>query len=286
MFPSFARGHVYLPFAAGARGNFCHAADVLVIAKHSDVLALIGLDSLQGARAFCGDLVKNHRGHRDIYEINTKTSEGAPLRLFLKRNLNAYKKDGMLSFLRHGRCWSASREEWENSQRLQKAGLSTAGLVAWGEECGLLWEKFSFIITEAAPGIPLREFLRDSCDRARRRKVIETLGEQIARMHSAGLASPDLFTRHIFVSGEENVEFCLIDMARLDQRPHLPLGLRARDLAALHATAPLSWVSRSERMRFLRAYGGRIDQELAGRVERRAAHLLQRRKFQEFYVPA
>ncbi len=146
----------------------------------------------------------------------------------------------MKSLLRQGRVESVSRREWENSRALERAGIAVAGLIAYGEECGPLWEKFSFIITESAPGQTMEQFLGACRDRARRRDVFDALARFVRQMHDAGLATPDLFTRHIFVDTENgDPVFCLIDMARLDRRTRLPERLRARDLAALNVTAPL-----------------------------------------------
>jgi tRNA A-37 threonylcarbamoyl transferase component Bud32 len=257
---------------------------VVVIAAHRELVERLRLDTVAGAKAFQGTLVKNHRGHRDIFVITAKDEHGAELQLYLKRNLKPYRKDGIRSVLLRGRCWSSSREEWENSLLLQKAGLRTAGLVAYGEECGLLWEKFSFLVTAAAEGRQtLREFLRDCPVGSLRKRVLRTLAAEIAKMHAAGLASPDLFTRHIFVDDTSKPPgFSLIDMARLDRRRALPKALRARDLAALHVTAPLAWVSWRERVRFLVHYAGHLDRELFRLTKARSAHLLKRRKFKDF----
>jgi len=89
-----------------------------------------------------------------------------------------------------------------------------------------------------------------------------------------------LFTRHIFVARGPSQKFCLIDMARMDRRKALPESLRARDLAALHVTAPLRFVSTPERQRFLEVYGASAS--LRELISRRAEHLLTRRKFADF----
>jgi heptose I phosphotransferase len=178
---------------------------------------------------------------------------------------------------------SQSRQEWEHSLALQASGLATAGLVACGEKCGPLWEKFSFILTEAAPGQTLERFLRECQDRTVRRRVCDALALTIRHLHAAGCAMPDLFTRHIFVELRQGAPtFCLIDLARLDRRTALPRRLRARDLAALNITAPLRFVSLRERIRFLRQYAGGLDRSLARQVAARMAHLLKRRKFQDY----
>ena len=257
---------------------------MVVVAKHQALLEKLGLSTLAGVKAFRGDVVKDHKGRRDIFRIKASTDDGRALVLFLKRSWSPYKKDGLASLLRRGRVWSISRREWENSKQLAAAGLKTAGLVAYGEECGPLWEKFSFILTEAAAGgQTLEQFLRDCRDRGHRRRVFDALARDIRKMHDAGLASPDLFTRHLFVDdGAEPPQFCLIDMARLDRRWPLPTRLRVRDLAALNITAPLRFVSARERVRFLRRYDERTDKPLVRRIRRRVEYLLQRRKFRRF----
>jgi len=253
---------------------------VLVIAKHHEVLRGLSLDFLEGVKNYQGELIKNHKGRRDIQRIKM-SADGQPLVLFLKRNFKPYKKDGLKSLLTRGQVWSQSRTEWENSLALQRAGLTVAEPVAFGEQCGPLWENFSFIITAGARGeMTLDEFIQHRTDPAERQRVFAALARQLRKMHEAGLASPDLFTRHIFIERGGEPKFCLIDMARLDRRQKLSLKIRARDLAALHVTAPLRCVSTEERQNFLKAYGD--DGTLSQLIKERAKHLLKRRKFADF----
>ncbi len=254
---------------------------MFVIAKYHDLLKRLGLDSLEGVRSFQGELIKNHKGRRDILRVVSDTGRER-LVFFLKRNWQPYKKDGLHSLVTRGEVWSQSRVEWENAQALARAGIGVAEPVACGEDCGLLWEKFSFILTASARGsTTLDDFLRQCRDPAERRRVFNALARQVRKMHDAGLASPDLFARHIFLERGSEPQFCLIDMARLDRRKSLTATLRARDLAALHVTAPLRFVTSRERMRFLAAYGD--ARELKPLIRERAEHLLKRRKFGEFF---
>jgi tRNA A-37 threonylcarbamoyl transferase component Bud32 len=260
---------------------------VVVIAKHRDALQQAGLTTLEQARAFRAELIKDHRGRRDIQRLTLRDETGQGRVLFLKRNWRPYKKDGLTSLLRRGCVWSQSRQEWENSLALERAGVRVARLIAYGEECGPLWERFSFILTESAPGQTVEQFLRECRDRALRRRVFDALAHWIRRMHDAGFATPDLFTRHIFVetAGGEPA-FCLIDMARLDHAKELGPKQRARDLAALNVAAPLRHVTPRERIRFLQVYAGGTRRDLARLIACRVAHLLQRRKFRDFDSPA
>jgi hypothetical protein len=229
---------------------------MIKIIKHRDALESLGLTTLEGVKAHTGQPLKTHGGKRDVFRIEIP---GAVL--FLKRNWCPHKKDGLASLIRQGAVRSVARREWENSLKLQRAGLHTAELVSYGEDCGPLWERFSFIITEAAPGRPLEDTFTN----------LTGLAREIRKMHEAGLFTPDLFARHIFVDGDR---FTLIDMARLDSGP------AERDLAALNVTAPLRRVSAKNRLRFLKTYG---RPELFRRIEKRVRYLLRkRRKFANF----
>lgn len=257
----------------------------MVIRSYADPLRQLGLSSLEAVRGFEPEhRIKNRGGYRDVVRLDCRGTGGSDLTLFLKRVRKTSRKNGLRSLLRRGRVWSVCHEEWDNCQALQAAGIHTAELVAWGEDCGWLGERFSFIITRSADGSQtLGEFLRTCRDFRTRRTVLASLANEVRRMHNAGLYAPDLFTRHIFLDARAPApRFCLIDMARLDRSVGSPDRLRARDLAALNATAPLRDVKASERLRFLRDYGGERAWRLIGPIRRRMAHLLRRRKYATF----
>jgi tRNA A-37 threonylcarbamoyl transferase component Bud32 len=253
---------------------------MLQMARYQSALQKLGLASVDAARLFEGKLVKNHKGKRDILIVPEHRS-GLPEMLFVKRIWKSNRQDGIKSVLRHGRVWSQARIEYENALTLLANGINVAAPVAFGEECGLFWEKFSFIVTAAAPGEgTVAEFAARTKDRAARRRVFQALAKFIERMHQAGLATPDLFARHIFVKDGSKPAFCLIDMARLDRKRNLSDWMRARDLAALNVSLPLRDVSMTERLRFLSDYGG--GPTLRRLIERRSRYLLKRKKFADF----
>jgi hypothetical protein len=257
---------------------------MVIVEKFRNELEALGLTSTSRAKTFAGDLVKNHKGRRDIFRVPIE-SDGEKTLLFLKRNWRPYKKDGFVSFLKHGRARSLSRQEWENSRALNDAGFHTSPLVAVGEECSIFCEKFSFLVTESARGETVQHFLKECRDYRVRRKIFDALALEIRHLHDCGFATPDLFTRHIFVDEmNEKPRFCFIDMARLDRKKNISLQTRARDLAALNVTAPLHFVRATERLRFLKIYSGEVDPKLFGLIQKRVQSLLKRKKFRSFHT--
>jgi tRNA A-37 threonylcarbamoyl transferase component Bud32 len=259
-------------------------ARVFTIAKYHELLRQLGLDTIEGVKKFQGQMVKDRGGRRDIQKIILPSVSDAAAVLFLKRNWQPHKKDGLRSLLTRGEVWSMSRVEWENSLALQRGGIGVAEPVACGEECSPLWEKFSFILTESAHGeMTLHDFIQTSRSRHERRRVLDALAVWVRKFHDADFASPDLFTRHIFLEFGKAPKFCLIDMARLDREQIISPKLRARDLAALNISAPLRFVSARERLRFLKIYGG--DRPLRRAILKRTEYLLSRKKFRDFSKP-
>jgi len=258
---------------------------MVVIARHRALVSQRQLATVEGAKAFQGTFVKQLRGRRDILRIQAHDETGRELVLYLKRYWRRPKKDGLKSLLLFGRVWSIARQEWENARALEQAGFTVSRSVAYGEDCGWCWERFSFLLTEAAPGQQTVDQFLDSClDRAPRREVIGALAIEVRRLHDAGLSFPDLFTRHIFVDSSPNPpRFCFIDVARLDRRARISDRRRSRDLAALNATASTRSVTPKERLLFLRTYAGAVDRGWVRRIRRRMSHLLRRRKYRKAF---
>ena len=224
-----------------------------------------------------------HQGKSDLFKFTITDEQGASVTLFLKRNWRVAWTHGLRLRLGRTGARSFAGQEWNNMAALRRAGVDTVGLVAYAEEHNRLWETFSAIITEAAAGTPMEVFIRSSDDREQRRRAFLALAALVRRMHDAGFAAPDLFMRHIFLNFRPaEPEFSLIDMARLDHREVVSARLRARDLASLHASAPLRFVSVKERLLFLKAYSGFVDRRLVQGIARRMKRLLKRRKFRHF----
>lgn len=243
-------------------------------------LDLVGIDRVKAAR---GEIVKDQRGKRDVIRLVAGDSV-----FFLKRVWKPKFKHGLQALLTRGRVRSQCGIEWDNLRLLRQHRIRTPELVAYGEEIVNLRERFSFILTRAAPGeMDLRDFVEQEHDPERRRRVLEALVQGVRRFHDAGFATPDLFARHLFIEWRgEQPRFTMIDLQRLDRRRRIGDRLRARDLAALNSSLPNHLVSPAERLRFLEMYRGRRDRAFFSRVRRRMEHLLVRNKRLNFYTPA
>jgi hypothetical protein len=257
---------------------------VLIIEKHRQVLARLGLETLDQFKRYGGEAVQPNRNRREVLRIRTTDDDGRELVLFLKRNWCSHKKDGFLSLLRHGRVWSQARQEWENSKAMQRAGVKTATLVAYAEECGPCWEKFSCLLTEAAAGTHnVEQFVRERREPPERRRILKAVARGVRRMHEAGVSTPDLYGRHVFLDpASPSPSLCLIDVARLHQGIPLSAELRVRALAALNVSVPVRFVSLRERLEFLNAYAGRVDRKLFEQIQKRTEVLLSRKKYPNF----
>ncbi len=243
-------------------------------------LGLVGMDQIKSA---CGHLVKDQRGKRDVIRL---LAGGCTF--YLKRVWKPKFKHGVEALLTQGRVRSQCGIEWDNLKLLRRHRFRTPELVAYGEEIIRLRERFSFILTRAAPGdMDLRDFVEQERDPRRRRAVLTALAKKVRRFHNAGFATPDLFARHLFIEWQgDQPYFTMIDLQRLDRRRRIGDRLRARDLAALNSSLPNHLVTPAERVRFLELYRGQRDRTFFRRVRRRMEHLLVRNKRLNFYTPA
>ena len=186
----------------------------------------------------------------------------------------------------------SGRLEMENFVAFRERGFDTCIPVAAGDRAtGNTGE--SFILTEALEGLESLEDVvprryRPPLDRDRRaeaRRLIRDLGEHVRRLHVAGLNVRDLYLCHLFVDPEDLLAgFTLIDLhcCRIGRKVGRP-GV-VRDLAALHHSAPEGIVSRTDRLRFLRAWSGAgLDtgaRALIRRVEARAERMARHERRQ------
>jgi tRNA A-37 threonylcarbamoyl transferase component Bud32 len=138
--------------------------------------------------------------------------------------------------------------------RLQRHGVATPRLLAFGRRRFLPWQSESFLLIEPTAGtLPLTDWLRTRGDSPRQRwDVLHAAAGILRRMHEAdvGLCHDAVTAAFIVTDNPEGLDVQLGDPAAVRRRRSRTGFVRA-DLAAVFRELPLS---RGERLRFLLAY--------------------------------
>jgi len=182
---------------------------------------------------------------------------------------------------------SCALAEVEAAQKLATMGINTPRMIAWGQVWGGFFERRSFsAIEEIREGQSLERSLPGffngpgtSETIVLRRQFIKQLALFIKKFHETGFRHRDLYLCHIFrVPGGR---FYLIDLARVFTPALFSEIYRVKDVAQLHYSAPAKYFSKTDRLRFLRAYLGRgkfnagdklFVRRIAGKAGRMARH--------------
>lgn len=159
---------------------------------------------------------------------------------------------------------SKARLEHAIATRLERLGFEVAAPVAVGEQrrAGLLERSYS-VIRELDARDLVRVLGSGTLEAAERRALLERFARLARRLHDAGVDQDD-FAPNNFLTRPDG-SFVLIDFERCRVRRRALGDARWTQLAKLHRRD--LGVSRSDRLRFLRAYLG----EGCGRAERRDA---------------
>ena len=160
-------------------------------------------------------------------------------------------------------------DEFENIIAFHRAGLPTVAPIAAGRRRGA-----SFLVTEALDGcVRLEDYLgQTKLAAAARAELICRVADLIQKMHAAGFNHRDLYLCHILSDGRGNLY--IVDLHRVQLRPAVPGRWRVKDIAALNYSAPAGIISRTDRLRFLKAYLG--TERLSGRDKRFALKVLKK----------
>jgi len=111
-----------------------------------------------------------------------------------------------------------------------------------------------------------------------KRPMLRALGAEIARLHRAGFVHGDLTPFNMFIVFGEPPRFIFVDHERTRRRTFI-MGRQRRQLRNLVQLGrfDLPGLTRTDRMRVLRAYGGGLKRPTWRRLRRRAATMLARR---------
>jgi tRNA A-37 threonylcarbamoyl transferase component Bud32 len=208
-------------------------------------------------------------GHPDRHVVRVELGAGPDaVSAFLKREHRVPWKERIANLLGGFGFVSKSVREARMLDSASRAGVGCAEWIAAGEDA----HGRAFLLVRALTGaVELRVYLdRLSSQPAARRRFLRTLGEAIARLHTAGFGHPDLYSKHVLVQpGSETVHF--IDWQRSYRTQSLGGRQRCRNLAALHATLADNLASLRDRLACLRSYLQSV--QLPATVRSRSFHL-------------
>ncbi len=224
-------------------------------------------------------------GHpdRNVARVTFGQGTGAVV-VYLKREQRVSWRVRWSNFFAGFGLVSRSLREAQTLQALEREGLSGPEWLAVGEDD----RGRAFLLVRAVPdALELPTALARQPDLAARRALARRIGSALARLHEAGFEHRDLYAKHVLLSAQSGtVHF--IDWARARRRAFLSARVRARDLAALHATLADALVGRRERLLCLAAYVRALPgparpawRDLLARARRRARHLLGHRHVRE-----
>ncbi len=179
---------------------------------------------------------------------------------------NVYVKEYLFKSILHFiKCiffsGTPAKKAFRAEAMLAQNGFDVAKVVAMGEyRKGILKTKNFLASLEIENAIPLlRHILKikeitNTQQLADWRKFIYDFGKVIGKMHSKGIFHGDLRLGNILVRQDDNNwRFFFIDNERTRKFGLLPVTLRIKNLVQLNM-GPLGIISRTDRMRFFKAY--------------------------------
>ncbi len=212
--------------------------------------------SLETGEALTKD---NLAGHRKRIRLQLKSPPGA---IYLKLYDSPPIWEQLKTWLTRRRRTSFGCAEAAVGGELASLGIKTARIIGYGQQWGRIFEKRSFILTEAIPDGEALERKLPGCfagpptpgNLGLRRDFIEQLARFIRQFHDTGLRHRDLYLSHVFFT--DGGDFYLIDLARAFRPLLSGRRYQIKDIAQLYYSAPARRFSNSDRLRFYAAYAG------------------------------
>ena len=258
---------------------------ILATERGRRVLSQTALGTLDEVRAFQGGLIVAIGRRRTVRRLE---SPNGPV--FLKQARSAGVKPVLAAFLGSGRRRSSAAVEAGNASKLVAAGVAVPEVLAYGEAFNGLSESYSFLLTAAAPGFTLSDYLygrpgAEPRSRANDEAIRESIEELLRRLIRVGLFPVDLAAKHVFLSRRaDRVSFSttLIDVARLSTTLRRPADA-ARVVARMGVEIPFFAFSQADRRRALRRVLGPDFETLVDRVSLFKGEYLEKRRFRRYF---
>lgn len=229
-----------------------------------------GLDGFDSFMEFSGGEVLKKISVRSITKFYL-SKDGHETGFYLKRHSQKPRLGTRFKRLVKKTAPSEARGEFEAARALTRAKVPCARVAAFGER-STTQKVESFLVTEALDGYTqLEKMVHDfapplSKDMVeRKRALINGVAMLVGSLHSAGFNHKDLYLTHILAKPEGPVGYSLklIDLQRVEHRTANRRRWLVKDISALNYSSPVGIITRTDRLRFYKAYTGKagIDKD-------------------------
>jgi tRNA A-37 threonylcarbamoyl transferase component Bud32 len=214
--------------------------------RYRDAFAAARLMTAEALLLLKGEIVS---GHPDRHVLRVTLPDGRIA--YLKRQHGVTWRERLKQKLAGAGWVSRCEREGRLLRELEKKGLPAPQCVAFGED----GDNRSFVLIEELDGCTeLRQLLCDTAlSLADRTHLAERLGQAVAELHTAGVTTPDLTAKHVFVD-PRSFAVTLLDWQNARLVKQVTTADRVKALAGLDASLAESLAGPRERLRMLWAY--------------------------------
>jgi len=210
-----------------------------------------------------GVIIKHQKGKR-VFQLRLVWN-GDPVVFYLKRHRQSVSIGRRLLRLTGRRLLSEGRKEWEYILAFHDRLLPTMTPVAMGERMLPGGFQESFVLTRGLEEFEPLESLAPkrfapplSVDRIKeKRTLIRAIAELTTTMHWHGFYHRDYYSPHLMLLKQGRAfepDIKLIDLQRVLKSPWLSHRWMVKDLASVHFSFGGLGLTRTDKLRFLRAY--------------------------------
>ncbi len=233
-----------------------------------------GLNSFDSFMNFEGGEVRKRISVRSITRFTIALPGGGEAGFYLKRHTQKVGL-GDRRKVRLGRGASEAKREWDEIEALGRAGVPALEAAAYGERFPTKSTQEAFLVTVALDDFTQLETLVNDYAPPlsktmimKKRALIEATAKLIKKLHDEGFNHRDLYLTHIMARWDEDGagggDGCggwtlkLIDLQRCEQRSRFRGRWLVKDIAALNYSSPKEVFTRTDRLRFFKAYRGGV----------------------------
>ncbi len=234
---------------------------IYIVKKYLDELKGMGLLSFEEISGYSKGVKVKDTGERKIFRIY---SADGRVRFYLKKHSS--RSWLFLIFKRNE--GDGGWKEWKNILMMKEKGIPVVDPVA----CGIRRKNGcveSFTLTENLDGYKRLEIYmaenftgRKSAENVKeKREIIKAVALLTKKMHEEGLCHGDYYLTHLMIRRDNHIghDIKLIDLQRVRRRT----GRRViKDLASINFASKSTYLTSSDRMRFIKYYLGKQKLDL------------------------